>query len=98
MIDWYPVGVASVWICALAELLAALSVAYFFAGQQSRPLRQLLGESPFRLAIACGSTLFALGILLSVNEWWERIGWAGVLAIALWQTIRARQAHHTGAG
>ncbi len=82
MIDWIGVIVSAIWILGLALLLATVSVAY--ATTQGKSLRAVLGEPAFRLALIVGLVLFALGMTLSVETWWERGGWALVIGLASW--------------
>ena len=87
MIDWWGVFVSALWITGLALLLATASIAYAFAQGQS--LRAVLNQLSFHLALIIGLVLFALGMVLSVDTWWERGGWALVLGLTLWDGIAA---------
>ena len=85
MIDWFSVLVAAIWIMGLALLLATVSIGYFFASDKS--LKQVLSEPQYRWALTIGLILFALGMTLSVDAWWERVGWLLVIALALWDGV-----------
>lgn len=98
MIDWLNVGVTFTWILGLAALLATCSYAYWLRTFEQTSWGQVFATSFLRLSIALGLALVALGVLLSVGEWWERIAWAVVAVIAAWQTVRAWQARHAEAG
>jgi hypothetical protein len=89
MIDWFNVFANALWILGLAALLAAFSLAHWQAGLQVKPLRQVLSEPPFRMAIAAGILLFASGFMLVVTPWWHKIPWAGIMALSLWQGLVA---------
>ena len=87
MIDWYGVAVSALWILGLAVLLAALSIAYWSDGGQSKRVRQVLGEPTFRLVTAIGIVLFALGMFLVAEVWWEKGGWLAVIVLAFWESV-----------
>jgi DMSO/TMAO reductase YedYZ heme-binding membrane subunit len=89
MIDWLNVLYNFLWILGLAVLLTAFSLAYWLVGLEARPLRQGLSEPPFRLAIAAGIVLFALGLMLIVTPWWYKIGWIGIIALSAWEGLAA---------
>ena len=90
MIDWIGVMVSAIWILGLALLLATVSIAYAFA--QGKSLRSVLGETSFRLALTIGGMLFAVGMTLSVETWWERAGWVSVIGLLLWDGVAAWRA------
>ena len=87
MIDWWGVFVSALWIMGLALLLATASIAYAFA--QGKSLRSVLSQLSFRLALTIGLALFALGMALSVDTWWERGGWALVMGLSAWDGVAA---------
>ena len=82
MIDWLNVLYNALWILGLAALLANLSLAHWRAGQQKKSLRQSLSKPSFRLTAAASILLFALGLMLAVEPWWYKIGWAGLMALS----------------
>ncbi len=96
MIDWWTVAISFLWILGLAALLAAFSYTYWLRGLNAASWSQVLSTPFIRLSLALGFALFALGPLVSVGQWLERIGWAGVMVIALWQAVSAWQARHMG--
>lgn len=85
MIDWIGVIVSAIWILGLAVLVATVSVAYALA--QDRSIRSVLGQTPFRLALTVGGMLFAVGMALSVDAWWERAGWIVMIGLLLWDGV-----------
>jgi hypothetical protein len=90
VIDWIGVMVSAVWILGLALLLATVSIASAFA--QGKSLRSVLGGSSFRFALTVGGMLFASGMALSVETWWERAGWVVVIGLLLWDGVEAWRA------
>lgn len=98
MIDWTTLLFAALWTLGLAVLLATLSLAHWLASRSQRTLRQTLMEPRFRLPTAAAFLLIALGLLLSVEPWWHKIAWAGVLALAAWEGIDAWRAWPGRAG
>lgn len=86
MIDWFGVFAAALWIAGLALLLALLGLA---RSVPDRSLRQALAQPEFRAAVAGGIALFAIGLGLTVGDWFERIGWFVVVLLALWEGVSA---------
>jgi hypothetical protein len=87
LIDWYALSTSVVWILGLSELLATISYAYWLGHVQDKTLRQVLSSATFRLATSGGIALFALGMLLTVESGWERIGWSVVMLLLLWDSV-----------
>ncbi len=81
MIDWFGILASATWIAGLAVLVTTLGWARM-AREQS--LWQTLSEHPYRLALIGGGVLFALGMALAVNTWYERAGWAIVTLLLVW--------------
>jgi hypothetical protein len=79
LIDWGLVGFSSLWIGGLAAILSALGMADYHAAVSHVPMRQVLAEAGYRVAIDLGMTLFCLGMLGLAATWWERVVW-GLLA------------------
>ena len=89
MIDWVKILYHVLWIVGLASLLAAFSLAHWMAGARERSLGQILTEPHFRLATAVSILLIALGLMLIVSAWWQKIGWFGMGIVCLWEGIDA---------
>lgn len=89
MIDWLNVLYHLFWVLGLVVLLATFSLAHWQADRQEKSLRQGLSEPPCRLAVAVSMTLFALGLMLIVEPWWYKIGWAGLIGLSSWQGLIA---------
>ena len=84
-VDWYYFVASSFWVLGLAALLAALSLAHWLARHSKKPFRQILFATSFRPAFFISIALVALGLLLTVESWWFKIGWAGLIAISFWE-------------
>jgi hypothetical protein len=82
VIDWFGVIAATFWIAGLALLLALLG---FARASRDQSTRQVLSQPAFRVAIAGGLALFALGMCLAIGNWIERVGWLVVIALSLWE-------------
>jgi hypothetical protein len=82
VIDWFGVVTGALWIVGLATLLAVLSTAYWQSGATATPLRRVLGNPFVRRALIAGMVLFALGMLLGAEAWWEKGLWGVVIALA----------------
>lgn len=80
MIDWVSLGFGALWISGLGLVTAALSFAYYLAGQQKQRLRQILKMPACQIMVDLGLVFFCLGLAGGVSEIWERILWV-VLAL-----------------
>ncbi|MBI1877581.1 MAG: hypothetical protein HYR94_05015 [Chloroflexi bacterium] len=89
MIDWLNVLYHLFWVLGLAVLLATFSLAHWQADGQQKSLRQSLSEPLCRLAVAVSIILFALGLMLIVEPWWYKIGWAGIIGLSAWEGMIA---------
>lgn len=87
MIDWSFVVISALWILGLAELLTVVSIAYWTSGTTATPLRRVLGTRPFRRVLIAGMVLFAFGMLLGAEAWWEKGLWGVVIALAAWDMV-----------
>ena len=76
LIDWPLVGRSTLWIVGLSVALAAVSFGDFQAGDQRRPLRDVLRGKGYQRAINGGLTLVCLGMLFGSGHWWEVVTWA----------------------
>jgi hypothetical protein len=83
MIDWFALLTSAIWILGLSVLLAMLGFAYALSDGTS--VRRVLSQASFRLTAASGIALFALGMDLAVDTWFERVGWFVVMLLALWE-------------
>ena len=92
MIDWFSVLSATLWISGLAFLLALFG---FARAAREKSTREMLAQPHFRVAAMLGLALCALGMGLSVEMWFERIGWGVVTALALWEARGARRQRGT---
>ena len=89
MMGWTNLLFTVLWTLGLAVLLATLSLAHWLASRSQETLRQALMEPRFRLAMAAALLLIAMGLLLSVEPWWHKIPWAGIITLSLWQAFTA---------
>jgi len=83
MIDWLGVLAAALWVGGLA--LGVTACGFARLGEQS--LRQTFATRPYRMASTASILLFALGMALGVNTWYERAGWVVVAALTIWDSI-----------
>lgn len=86
MIDWFSLLSATLWIAGLAFLLALVG---FARASREQSTRQVLAQTRFRVATMIGLALFALGMGLSVGNWFERVSWIVVVLLSLWESKRA---------
>lgn len=89
--DWYSVGFGALWIIGLGLVTAALSFAYYLAGQQKRRFRQALEMPACRIMIDLGLVFFSLGWAGGVSAGWERLLWAVLALMFALQTWQARK-------
>jgi hypothetical protein len=86
MIDWFGLVASALWIAGLALVVATLGFARM---AKDVSLRHMLAMRVYRLAIICGVALFAIGTMLSVSTWYERVGWLIVTALTTWEGVAA---------
>jgi len=75
MINWLNLLFNTIWILGGALALAALSIAYCQSRQGGKKLGVILKGTKFALPMNIAGGLFALGMGLTADRWWE---------IALW--------------
>jgi hypothetical protein len=101
MIDWYFIGVHSLWIFGLAIVLAAFSWHDWQRRALARPLRQQLYRPSAQLPLSGGCVLVIVGLAMMKDAgWWER-GVCAALAVGLaWSAWKASLAlrDHGGDG
>jgi hypothetical protein len=88
MIEW-SVLFHSLWLSGLSILLAIFSLAHWSARLTDETTRQVLSKPIYRLSIAAGLSLTGLGAMLVVSTWWLKVGWACLVALALWEGLAA---------
>jgi hypothetical protein len=102
MIDLWGVVRNGLWILGLAVVLAAWSIARWWALKHAVKLRQVLSRPFFLVPFSAGVALFCLGLALSGQRWWETTIWAVLtvlfvlLGVSSWlggrrETASARQ-------
>ena len=89
MLNWFSIFAHLLWILGLTLLLSSMSLAHWRALEQHRPFRQLILDPFFNLAIISGFGLFALGLTLTVEPWWYKLGWLSLTAVSVWQGVAA---------
>lgn len=89
MIDWLLVFYHTIWMLGLALLLTAFSWTHWQTERAGKSLGQGLNEPAYRLASSAALLLLALGLALSVESPWLKIGWVTLLALALGAGIAA---------
>lgn len=73
MINWFSVVANGFWLAGLAIVLAGLSYYYWLATQMRRPLREVLGSSPFQRVAVSGLLLVGIGLVLTADGVWQII-------------------------
>ncbi len=86
MIDWFEVVKSALWIVGLATLLTLLGFARSFAHRSSR---EMLSTPTFRVVVAFGIAMFGIGVGLSSESWFERVGWIVIVLLSLWDGVDA---------
>lgn len=89
MIDWIGLLENVLWVMGLAVALAAVSYTDWKRRLEEPRLsfRQMLGQARFQVAFGLGMALFCAGLALSLDAWWQRIGWALLAAAFTWLAI-----------
>ncbi len=89
MIDWYFVGVNSLWILGCAVILAAVGYHHWLAEQTGRRLREVFRLRSWHLPFWVGMLLVSLGFGLAREAgWWERVLWASLGVSFVWRLVQ----------
>jgi hypothetical protein len=88
MIDWWGLFANTLWVVGLAIVLAAFSMAHYRARSRQVPLRQRLQGSGFQFPFCIGTILFGLGLLVSGQNWWEKVIGGLVALVFVVEAIR----------
>ena len=81
MIDWIALLFNSLWILALAGLLALLNAAYYTAQQRRGSIRKVLGSRTNTLLTDFFLLIFCTGLAGSASTTLERILWIAMALI-----------------
>ncbi|MFV1948568.1 MAG: hypothetical protein ACC633_01395 [Anaerolineales bacterium] len=80
MINWFQLFTNSLWIFALALVLAVLSYARWESKMGKGRFNDLLNKPPGAFLINMAGLLFCLGLAMMDQAWWQRLLW-GVLVL-----------------
>jgi hypothetical protein len=80
MINWFELLTNSLWIFALALVLAVLSYTRWETKIGKGRFKDLLNRSPRVILINLAGALFCLALALLDQAWWERVLW-GILLV-----------------
>jgi hypothetical protein len=81
MLPWFPLFANTLWVLALALLLATLSYGAYVASLRHARLGSVLALPPYQASLNLAGLLFCLGLALtSTAIWWQVALWA-VLAL-----------------
>jgi hypothetical protein len=95
MDDWLGLVGSVLWIVGLAIDLAALSMAHYQARLAGERLWAALSRAGVQLALAAGTVLFSIGLMLCSDPWWQKVPWglcAALLVVwvlRLWRRLSA---------
>jgi hypothetical protein len=89
ILGWKNLLASLLWILGLAQLLATFSLIHWRAAESNKSFHQYLLKPTSRLAIASGLILFTLGLMLTVEFWLYKIGWAMLIVLSLGEAIFA---------
>ncbi len=85
MIDWVGVFFNALWVLGAAVILAALSFFYYDAQRRGERLRVRLAAPDFQAWLSVGLALISLSLALIGPRWWERVLWALLCGMSVWQ-------------
>lgn len=89
MDDWLGLVGSALWIVGLGVNLAALSMAHYQARVAEEGLWATLTRTGNQLAVAAGTGLFCIGLLLCSATWWEKVLWGLGAALAVGWAVRS---------
>ncbi len=93
MIDWLELAGAALWVLGLALCLAVLSMARYQANVDAESVFRRMQHPGLRAALASGSSLFCVGLLLVSDPWWQRGSWALAAAVSVVWAVRSWRGH-----
>jgi hypothetical protein len=78
MIDWYGLFANSLWIAAMAFVLALISRASWQASRKQVKFSVLLNKSQYQAGLYLAGVLFCSGLALTSNSILQIVIWAGL--------------------
>ena len=88
MINWLSVILNAIWILGAALALAVLSIAYYQSWQGGGKLGAVLNTSQYAIPLNIAGGLFALGMGLTSERWWEIVLWMILVGLFCYQGIK----------
>jgi hypothetical protein len=83
MIDWFGVFANSLWIGAMAFLLALISRASWQSGREQVKFSAVLSRNSYQAGVFLAGVLFCSGLALTATSAWQIVAWAGLGAACL---------------
>jgi len=75
MIDLFNLAANSLWIFALALVLATLSFARWGARMEGEKLKTVLNRAAWGNSLNLAGIIFCAGLALTTEVWWEQLLW-----------------------
>jgi len=91
MIDWVSVGFGTLWVLGLGIVTATISFAYYLASQNNQRFKRVMEIPACHFMINLGLILFCVGVAGGVSEVWERLLWAVMALMFMFQIWQARK-------
>ena len=91
VINWFSVGINSLWLAGSALILAALSYYQWEAAHQKRPFRQHLTQSRFPFFLWLGLLAISISLTFTSQRTWEMVVW---IIFSLLTAVNAYQTRH----
>ncbi len=89
MINWWGLSSNSIWIIAIALILAVVSIAYYQSQREGKKISTVLKSQNYSLILNISAALFCLGMASTLKKWWEIVVWLvlmGIFGVHSWVT------------
>ena len=90
MIDWFSLAANTLWIFALAILLALVSYASWQASRNHEKISVQLRKPTYQVYIDLAAVMFCLGMAGTSPRAWETILWVGLAVLFIIQAVVAK--------
>lgn len=85
MINWWDLLTNAIWIFGAALALAAVSLGYYQSQIENSKLKIVLGKPKYSFVLNLSGAVFALGMALTVDRWWEVGLWMLLVGAFGWE-------------
>ncbi len=88
MINWWDLLTNAIWILGAALALAAVSLGYYQSQIENSKLKIVLKRAMYAIWLNMAGAVFALGMALTSDRWWEIGLWALLVGAFGWEVYQ----------